>query len=173
MKTVRYFCVVALAALLAAPAARAQDIPKPGPEHEVLKKMEGNWDLTMKFAGMESKGRVVYKMELGGLWLTSALEGDIGGMKFSGKGLDTYDPASKKYVAVWIDSMSTRPMTMEGTYDKATKTLTMIGDGPGPDGKPTKHKTVSVMPDDDTINFSMYMGDGKEPMFTIVYKRKK
>jgi hypothetical protein len=173
MKTVRDFCVVAMAAVLAAPAAQAQDFPKPGPEHEVLKKLEGNWDLTMKFAGMESKGSMVYKMDLGGLWLTSSLEGDFGGMKFSGKGLDTYDAASKKYVGVWIDSMSTRPMTMEGTYDKATKTLTMIGDGPGPDGKPTKHKTVSTMPDDNTINFSMYMGDGKEPMFTIVYKRKK
>ena len=170
MKTLCCFCVVALASLT---VARAQDFPKPGPEHEVLKKMEGNWDLTMKFGGMESKGSVVYKMELGGLWLTSSLEGDIGGMKFSGKGLDTYDAASKKYVGVWIDSMSTRPMTMEGTYDKATKTLTMIGDGPGPDGKPVKHRAVSQMPDDDTINFSMYMGDGKEPMFTIVYKRKK
>ena len=40
-------------------------------------------------------------------------------------------------------------------------------------GKPTKHKTVSEMPDDNTINFAMYMGDAKEPMFTIVYKRKK
>ena len=26
---------------------------------------------------------------------------------------------------------------------------------------------------DDTVNFSMYMGEGKEPMFTILYKRKK
>ena len=41
------------------------------------------------------------------------------------------------------------------------------------DGKPTKYKSVSVMPDDDTINFSMYIGDGTEPAFTIVYKRKK
>jgi hypothetical protein len=69
--------------------------------------------------------------------------------------------------------MSTSPMVMEGTYDKAKKTLTMVGDGPGMDGKPVKHRTVSEMPDDDTINFSMYMGDAKDPMFTIVYKRKK
>lgn len=32
---------------------------------------------------------------------------------------------------------------------------------------------VSEMKDDDTVLFSMYMGEGKEPMFTILYKRKK
>ena len=41
------------------------------------------------------------------------------------------------------------------------------------DGKPTNYKSVSEMPDDNTINFTMYIGDGKEPTFTILYKRKK
>jgi hypothetical protein len=172
MKTLRCLVAVSLIAF-AAPAARAQEAPKPGPEFDVLKKMVGNWDLTMKFGGMESKGSVVYKMEVGGLWLTSSLEGDMFGSKFYGKGLDSYDAAKKKYVSVWVDSMVTSPMFMEGTYDKAKKTLTMSGDGPGMDGKPTKYKSVSQMPDNDTINFSMFMGDGKEPAFTIVYKRKK
>lgn len=49
----------------------------------------------------------------------------------------------------------------------------MSSEGPGPDGKPTKYRSVSEMPDDDTVNFTMYMGDGKDPAFTIVYKRKK
>jgi hypothetical protein len=172
MNSVRYFCAIALAVLVA-PAASAQEAPKPGPEHEVLKKMEGTWDATMKFGGMESKGTTIYKMDLGGLWLASTFEGDLGGIKFSGRGLDSYDAAKKKYVGVWVDSMSTSPMLMEGTYDQSKKTLTMTGDGPGMDGKPTKFKAVSEMPDNDTINFAMYMGDGKEPAFTIVYKRKK
>jgi hypothetical protein len=172
MKTLRCLVAVALAAA-ASPAARAQEAPKPGPEHEVLKKMVGTWDITMKFGGMETKGVATYKMDLGGLWLASTVESEIFGAKFSGRGFDSYDAAKKKYVGLWIDSMSTSPMTMEGTYDKATKTLTMTGEGPGMDGKPTKYKGVSVMPDDDTINFTMYMGDVKEPAFTIVYKRKK
>lgn len=172
MTTARWFGAVAVAAVLAAPAP-AQEAPKPGPEHEVLKKMEGNWDLTMKFGGMESKGTVTYKMDLGGLWLVSSLESDLFGQKFSGRGLDSYDPAKKKYVGIWVDSMSTSPMVMEGTYDKEKKALTLAGEGPGMDGKPTKYKSVSVMPDDDTINFTMYVGDGADPAFTIVYKRKK
>jgi hypothetical protein len=32
---------------------------------------------------------------------------------------------------------------------------------------------VSEWKDDDTVHFSMYVGDAKEPAFTIVYKRKK
>ena len=166
--------LVAVVAFLATgPFATAQEPPKPGPEHEMLKKWVGTWDTTMKMLGMESKGVATYKMELGGLWLASTFEGEIGGAKFSGKGFDTYDAGKKKFVGVWVDSMSTSPMMMEGTYDKAKKTLTMVGEGPGEDGKPTKHKTVSEMKDDDTVHFSMYMGDGKEPMFTILYKRKK
>ena len=82
-------------------------------------------------------------MELGGLWLAGSLQSDLAGMKFQGKSLDTYDAGKKKYIGVWADSMGTQPMILEGSYDKDKKTLTMIGDGPGPDGKPTKWKSVT------------------------------
>lgn len=151
----------------------AQEPPKPGPEHALLKKREGTWDTTMNAGGAEFKGTITYKMELGGLWLVGSLESDLGGQKFYGKSLDTYDAAKKKFVGVWADSMGTTPMMMEGTFDAAAKTLTLIGDGPGLDGKPSKWKSVGEMPDDDTMNLKMFVGDAKEPMFTIVYKRKK
>lgn len=168
----RAIAAAVCAAVLAGPAA-AQDGPKPGPEHEVLKKMAGTWDVTMSFGGAETKGSAVYKMDLGGLWLTTAFEGELFGTKFSGRGLDTYDPAAKKYRSVWVDSMSTSPLLMDGTYDAGKKTLTLEGTGPGQDGQPAKYKSVSVMPDDDTINFAMYTGGGADPAFTIKYKRKK
>lgn len=174
MKTVRAIGAAVAVLLLAAPALQAQEPPKPGPEHEPLLKMVGEWDVTMKVEGMEIKGTVSCKMDLGGLWLVSKLESSFGGMKMTGMGLDSYDPVKKKYVGIWVDSMSTSPLVMEGTYDKATKTMTMEGTGPGHDGKPTKYKTVSTMLDNDTIHFKMYMGsDGKQEAFSIVYKRKK
>jgi hypothetical protein len=173
MKTLRLICAVMLAAAMTAPTARAQEPPKPGPEHAHLKKFEGNWDTTFTMGGQSSKGKATYKMDLGGLWLLSTFDGEMGGMKFQGRGADSYDPAKKKYVSVWIDSMSTSPMTMAGDYDKAKKTLTLAGEGPGEDGKPTKYKSTSEMPDDNTINFKMYVGGGAEPAFTIVYKRQK
>src|SRR6516165_10690511 len=117
-----------LAVVLAGPATAQPPVPKPGPEHEVLKKMLGTWDVTMKGGGMESKGTATYKEDLGGLWLHGAIESEIGGMKFSGRGYDTYDATKKKYIGVWMDSMTTSPMVMEGTWDAAKKTMTMVGD---------------------------------------------
>ena len=130
-------------------------------------------NVTMKLGGMESRGTVTYAMELGGLWLVGNVERDAGGSKFSGRGFDTFDAAKKKYVAVWVDSTSTRPTTMEGTHDAATKTTTMTGEGPGMDGKPVKYKSVSVWKDDNTVVYSMYVGDDKDPVLTITYTRKK
>ena len=69
--------------------------------------------------------------------------------------------------------MSTQPMILEGTYDAAKKAITLSGDGPGMDGKPTKYKSVTTFTDANTTNFAMYIGDVKEPTFTIVYTRKK
>lgn len=172
MTAVRGYVGVALI-LVAASVASAQEPPKPGPEHDLLKKHVGTWDTTMAAGGVEFKGKYTAKMELGGLWLIGSLESDLGGQAFSGKGLDTYDAAKKKYIGIWADSMGTTPMLMEGDYDKATKALTLVGSGPGMDGKPTTWKSVSVMPDDDTIVMKMFVGDAKEPMFTVTYKRKK
>src|SRR5262245_31986969 len=51
--------------------AGAQEFPKPGPEHEILKKLVGEWDTTVRFGKDESKGTATYKLECGGLWLVS------------------------------------------------------------------------------------------------------
>src|SRR5262245_39137049 len=99
MTPVRLLCAAVLAAAVAAPSARSQEFPKPGPEHEQLKKLEGNWDTTFKVAGQESKGKATYKMGVGGLWLLSTYEGEIAGMKFFGRGMDSYDPNKKKFVS--------------------------------------------------------------------------
>ncbi len=159
-------------AVLAMPVG-AQEMPKPGPEHKMLREMEGTWESTMKFGGMESKGTVTYKMELGGLWLAGSMKSEMFGQKFSGKSLDSYDAEKKKFVSVWVDSMSTAPVVMEGTYDKEKKTMSMAGEGPGMGGKTTKYKSITKMLDADTQEFTMYAGDEKEPSFTILYKRKK
>ena len=165
--------MAAIVAVVLVGSTVAQEAPKPGPEHEMLKQKEGTWVTTMKVAGMESKGTVTYKMELGGLWLAGTMESELFGQKFTGKSMDGYDTGKKKYVGLWVDSMSTAPVTMEGTYDAAKKTLTLAGEGPGMDGKPTKYKSVSELPDADTIIMSMYMGDEKDPGFSVTYKRKK
>ena len=171
MRTMALFVAAVLAG-----SVSAQDVPefpKPGPEHKLLAKMEGTWDTVMKADGKDHKGTAVFKAELGGLWLASTLESDMGKEKYYGRGMDTYDAKKKKYVSYWFDSMSTTPMTFEGTYDEKAKALKMTGDGVDHQGKPAKWRSVSEMKDDDTHFFAMYVGDAKEPMFTVTYKRRK
>ena len=62
------------------------------------------------------------------MWLVSKFEGKLGDMPFTGRGTTGYDPAEKKYVGTWIDSVSPYMTIMKGDYDPATKTLTMTGD---------------------------------------------
>src|SRR5687767_590622 len=117
MPKIHRICLALAASLAISSAATAQEATKPGPEHERLKQLEGTWDVTMKFGEDETKGQVVYRMQLGGLWLVADFEGEFApGQKFTGKGLDGYDATKKKYVSVWVDSMSGSPIVSEGNY---------------------------------------------------------
>ena len=168
---------LAAVVVLANQAAAQFQPAKPGPEHEKLKQLEGTWEAAVKMPGLpDSKGTMVYKMDVGGLWLVGDYQGTFGGMAFKGKGLDSYDAASKKYVSVWVDSMSTVPMISRGEFDPTGKVLTMTGESQGPDGKVVKMKSVTEMKDRDTMVFTMSGPgpDGKEgTMMTIHYKRTK
>lgn len=147
---------------------------KPGPEHEILKQEEGSWDLTFK--GDEAKGSVLCKMGLNGLWLLEHVKADFGGTPFEGHGGTTYDPTKKKYVGVWIDSMSPQPLVSEGSYDKATKTLTMRGKMLQQSGKMGPVTMTTVFQDANSKTFTMKAPgpDGSEvEMFEIRYKRRK
>lgn len=153
-----------------------QEFPKPGPEHEELRKMEGTWDAVMDMNGQKSKAKAVYKSICGGMWLESDFEGDLFGTKFTGHGLDGYDLNKKKYVSIWVDSMSSAPLRMEGDYDEAKKTLVMTGESVSPDGQPQNFKNVTEMKDDDHFTFKMYMvqpGGEEQLAFSIEYTRKK
>lgn len=167
--------VVATAVWTAGLTAQEPPLPKPGPEHEHFKEMAGTWDATIHMKEGESKGVMVSKVGLGGLWLLDHFKADFGGMSFEGMGGTSYDAGKKKYVSVWIDSMSTSPMVSEGTFDKQNKTLTMVGSMPMPGGKSTKATMTTIMKDADTMVFSlMAQGeDGKDgEMMKITYKRR-
>lgn len=164
--------LASVALLNLVPSARAQEPPKPGKQHDYLRRLAGTWDAETQ----SGKGTMTYQMGLGGLWLIGDFEGEFGGMKFQGKGLDTYDPATKKYQSIWVDSFSTVPRIMEGDVDKEDKVMTLKGEGRGPDGKPAKYKSITEIKDADTVNFSLFLveKDGKElPMVNLAYKRKK
>lgn len=170
--------LVLAAAVLAGVSASAQEPPvaQPGPEHKLLQESEGTWDAVVKGGPQESKCVAIMKMTCGGLWLVSEFRGDFGGAPFEGRGLDGYDQDKKKYVGVWVDSMTSGYMTFEGTYDEKTKSLTSYGEGKGPDGNPAKFKAVTKHTDKDHQTFIMSLvgPDGNDiPLMTIEYTRRK
>ena len=170
------FIVCSLVVLAFGTQAGAQAPPKPGPEHDKLKEMVGNWDAVMKTAAGESKGTMTYKMGLGGLWLIEDFKGEFSGLPFEGHGLTTYDPAKKKYVGIWIDSYSSEHTVTEGNFDKEGKVQTMVGEMAGPDGKKMKVTMVTTQKDKDTVMMTMRGAgpDGKDmEMMSITFTRKK
>lgn len=174
MKRVTSFraIITGIALLILLASVHAQEPPKPGKEHDHLKRLVGTWDAESDFG----KGTMTYKMDLGGLWLLGEFEGEFGGMKFQGKSLDTYDSMTKKYRSVWVDSFSTAPRIMEGNLDKDRKVMTLTGEGRGPDGMAAKYKSTTEIKDADTVSFSLFMvdKDGRDQqLVTITYKRKK
>ena len=169
--------LVAIACLFfTSSVAFAQEPIKPSKKHEFLRESVGEWDIKFDMADGSINGKAVYKMVHGDLWLASDLEMPMPGAKFTGQGLDSYDPAKKKYVGIWVDSMITAPIVMEGDLAAvgSIKTLTMTGKGPGPDGKPADYKMVTEYKDKDTHVFRLWVGNvSGDPMMTATYTRKK
>lgn len=168
MTRMRSLAVVAALVVLGCPSlARAQadqapPMPKPGPEHALLKMDEGTWDAVVEMVP--------------GLCLISDFTGDVMGMPFLGHGITTWDPAKKKYVGAWTDSMSTGLAIGESTYDPATKKWSGTMEGPDQTGKVVKSRSTGEMPDPNTRIMTMYGTgpDGKEMQtLKITYTRRK
>jgi hypothetical protein len=184
-----FLCTLAAAAISLAAGAQQPTpppgmppLPKPGPEHAVLKADEGTWDATVEMMGPPgapmpppSKGTETNTL-MGGMWLVTDFKGDMMGMPFTGHGIAGWDSGKKKYVMVWTDNMSPALMQGESTYDASKKTMTGFMEGPDMAGKMSKMKSVTEWKDADTRVFTMYAPgpDGKEaPTMRITYKRRK
>ena len=173
MKRICTLLMIGVLCLLGGQSVGAQEPQTPGPEQAELKALEGTWDAVMKMAdGSEVKGVAEYKMICEGMWLQSDFKSDFGGMKFHGRGLDSYDSASKKWNSIWVDSMSGSPMMLSGT--KEGKKMVMTGEGPGPGG-PAKYKTITVNESADQMTFQMFMvaDSGDTELMKVTYTRRK
>ena len=157
-------------------------MPKPGPEHAALKMDVGTWDAVVEFIPapgappMVSKGVEVNTIGCGGLCLISDFKGEAMGSPFHGHGMTAWDPAKKKYVGSWTDSMSTGIAVAEMTYDAAAKTGAGWMEGPDMTGKITKTRTVVDYKTEGARVMTAYTPgpDGKEmQVMKITYTRRK
>src|SRR5438552_2582640 len=103
----------------------------PGEGHKKLQPLIGSWTYTGKFwmdpgaPPMEGKGTAERKWILDGRFMDETVKGQMPGLPpFEGHGLTGYDNHTKKYVGIWIDSMTTSVTVSHGTMDSAGKVLT-------------------------------------------------
>ena len=156
----------------------------PGEPHKMLAKANGTWNAEMTHWMGEGKppmtatGTSVNTMILGGRYQQSKFTGDFMGMPFEGNSITGYDNTEKKYFSTWVDNWSTAMMTTWGTWDDASKSITLTGSMKNPaNGLECHMKEVFKMVDDNTQLMEMYGPDpqtGKEyKMMEIKYTRKK
>lgn len=185
MRRARLNAWVAVAGILGAAGARAQEpvMPKPGPAHEILKMDAGTWDAVIEVTppggpAMTSTGVETSTMGCGGLCLITDFKGEMmPGTSFLGHGVATYDPAKKKYTMAWTDSMSAGLSIGESTWDPTAKRMTGFMEGPDMGGQVTKMRTVTETKGNTRV-FTVYPADGAAgakdtPMMKITYTRRK
>ncbi len=154
-------------------------MPQPGPEHARLMELVGVWETSGKFympgaPPTDAKGTETVAA-LGGFWITSRYEGEFGGAPFTGHGVTGFDQLKGKYVSFWVDTMSSTPMLMQGSFDAKTQTLMLMGDAPDMSGKMATWVERLVLKDKDTHSFTMHVKDEKgveQLAMEITYRRK-
>jgi hypothetical protein len=157
---------------------------RPGAPHEWLKQFEGAFKTTLKVRTggpgeppMESEGKTVSAMVLGGRFLESKLSASMMGMPMEGQLLLGFDNVRKQFTATWADTMGTGILPSHGSLDPSGKVLTMFAtmDEPmtGEIGKTVKH--TWRMESADRYTFTIDEVQYGEPftVVEVVYERMK
>lgn len=115
---VKALTLVAAAVLTLGSVAQAQEMPKPSPEMAKLDFFEGNWSCegTIEQTPMSPAGKITSTVEikddLGNFWQTGTIRATMANMPpFEGRFYTTYDPAGKRFIMFWGDSMGSWAQT--------------------------------------------------------------
>jgi len=174
--------LLAGAALGAAPAPRKETAAAADPGMAILKGFAGVWNATMQIASPDDapplvlNGIEVNTLAAGGAWVTSDFRGQIADRPFQGHAVLAWNRASGRFRRVWADATSPAFWLSEGTWDAATRTLTLWVETVSSSGAPVRWHEETVFKDDDTRTFTMYV-PGSHPTdaaaITIIYRRRK
>jgi hypothetical protein len=109
-----------------------QEYMTPSDIHKMLASWDGTWntEMTMYMPGappQKAMGKSVNKTIMKGLHQTSTYSGDMMGQPFEGRGTLSYDNHKKVFQSSWVDNMTSGMMKGEGTWDDASKTITIKG----------------------------------------------
>ena len=157
------------------------DFATPGDMHKWMAKSDGTWSGEVKsymnpgHPPVTSTATVTSKTIMNGLYQQSDYSGTMMGQPFMGHGILAYDNAKKQFINTWIDNMGSGVIVMTGSYNEATKTLSLKGSQTDPvTGKDAMIREEIQFPDDNTQVFTMWgeMGGQEHKFMEATFKRK-
>ncbi len=170
----------AMARMMAAWASYAEV----GPAHEALRERAGEWSATVKFwyapgtppevSEASSTGEPI----MGGRYILERFASTMpDGSAFEGMGLTGYDNLRDRFVAMWIDSMSSGILTAESTsYSEDFSRIEYRGEAPDPvAGTYKTQRSIEYWPDPETRVMEAWetAPDGAEmKVMEITYRRR-
>ena len=112
-------------------AVRYATLASPGPEHERLAGLAGDWIVEAAFGAsaqqMTARAEATNRMILGGRFLTTEVKGTVGGMPFESLTIVGYDRGPGQYTAVGYDTFGTFYVSAAGARDERQEAIVMKG----------------------------------------------
>jgi hypothetical protein len=108
--------------------------------------------------------------------LQQEYSGEMMGSAFTGMNLIGYDNHMKKYVSIWIDSMSTAIYYFQGTGSTDGKTVTQESSYDDPVRGPMTWRSVTRIKDGNQVEYEMFLipkGGKEEKMMEMTMTRKR
>ncbi|MCU0688379.1 MAG: DUF1579 domain-containing protein [Phycisphaerales bacterium] len=157
-------------------------LAEPGRNHRLLEIFVGTWTVEGRFPGAEGQppeiatGTMTTTWELGSRWLTQRYEGSMPSIgNFEGLGLMGFDNAQQRFVASWMDTLSTGAVNSTGTFDQRTRAFTLTGrlNLPNASAPISQRQTITVESRNRyIIELAIVQPDGTSiPTGTVTYTR--
>ena len=153
---------------------------RPGPAHEALKALAGNWKAEVKCwmdpkgSPEVSQGTASARWILNGRFLEEEFHGEMMGRPFAGRTLLGYDNTKQTFNSVWMCDTQTSMFVSEGKGD-GNKVITLEGKAtcPATERKDIPMKTVLRVINPDKHILEMFDGSqGNAKTMEITYTRQ-
>jgi hypothetical protein len=157
-------------------------MPEPGPEHALLKPMDGTFTakVTMWMGPGDptvSTGKMTNSLQLTGLYLRHDYQGDAsdGPFPFEGQGYFGYNSTAGEFEGFWIDNASTAMQMETGTVDKSGKVFVMHSEFvmPGVGVTFQKRSVITVTDNDHHTMESFITPPGGDEMKNMVIEYQR
>lgn len=156
--------------------------PEPGPEHQRLQALIGDWKAETKAWGCPGAPVEQGKGTLSNFWM---LDGRFVGQeyksraqrpKYKGLGALGYDNVKKMYTSVWLDTTGTSIYTAAGSCDASGKVFTLEGIDRDPvTGTPLRCRSTLRIIDEKKYTFELFKEGSDGKMFRtleVTYTRE-